>query len=720
LTSLFAYLPRGNTLDDRAWHKRHVFLQGVLLLHLPLLFAFGIYMGRSLAGTLAALSIPAACLVLGRLIQQRRPASVLITAGLTYCSAVLVGFSGGSIEAHFHFFIMIGFIALYQDWVPFLWNVVFTVLSHGIGSVWRTNLIFNHPAGQASPWIWSGIHGAAVLAACCGVVIFWETTEREQRKTLDLTKQLADAEISRRRFTSELLVNLARRNQSLLYRQLGLINQLEEHEEDPDALADLFQLDHLATRIRRNAESLLVLSGEEPPRTWGRPVALVDVVRAAIAETEDLDRVVFSLEERLAVFGNAVADLTHLLAELVENAVHFSPPEASVVIRTRPFLQDPGAHVLTVEDWGVGMRPEDMAAANDLLAVPREVDLSVSQRLGLHVVARLAKRHGIEVSLTPTPGCGVTAAVVLPPSLFADPEAGPGEPTADAADVTAEVAPVALPASVAAAPAGDPPAPPAPPGWSRAERWMDLTNDPEPPGNGNGHGDGGPTGPDGDGSDWSGWWEPSPGDPEHGAPMSPLAARPPLSERAQPPSSGAPDPLRSATPDPLRSATPDPHRSGAPDPHPPVPGAPEWEGSRPAAGVGAAVHSPRPPDLGTSDLRTSDLGTPDLGTPDLRAHSPSQPAPVEPPQPAPVAAEEGLVLARRVPQAHLAPELRRHGRGAATAEPQGALPDATEAKAALSRYQASRQAARAVVDEGQVGRAGDAGPEGPPANGGWS
>jgi signal transduction histidine kinase len=701
LTRLLAYLPRGNTLDDRAWHKRHVFLQALLLVHLPLLFAFGIFMGRSPLGTLAALSIPAACLVLGRLIQQRRPASVLITAGLTYCSAVLVGFSNGSIEAHFHFFIMIGFIALYQDWVPFLWNVVFTVLSHGIGSIWRTNLIFNHPAGQTNPWVWSGIHGAAVLAACCGVVIFWETTEREQRKTLDLTKQLADAEITRRRFTSELLVNLARRNQSLLYRQLGLINQLEEHEEDPDSLADLFQLDHLATRIRRNAESLLVLSGEEPPRTWGRPVPLVDVVRAAIAETEDLDRVVFTLEERLAVFGNAVADLTHLLAELVENAVHFSPPEASVVIRSRPFLQDPGAHVLTVEDWGVGMRPEDLAAANDLLAVPREVDLSVSQRLGLHVVARLAKRHGIEVSLTPTPGCGVTAAVVLPPSLFADPEAGPGEPTADEADITAEVAPVALPASVAAAPAVDPPAPPAPPGWSRAEHWTDLTNDPEPPGNGNGHGADGPTGPDGDGTDWSGWWEPSLGDLDHGAPVSPLAARPPLSERAQPPSSSAPDPLRSAAPDPYGSAAPDPLRSAAPDPPPPVPGAPEWEGSRPAAGVGAAVHSPRPPDL---------------RTPDPRTHSPSHRAPDNAPPPGQVAvgaAEEGLMLARRVPQAHLAPELRRQGQGASTAKPEGALPDATEAKAALSRY----QAARAVVDEG---RGGDAGPESPPANGGWS
>ena len=178
MTRLLAYLPRGNTLDDRSWHKRHVFLQALLLLHLLLLFAFGLFMGRSAWDTIVVLSVPAACLVLGRLIRQRRVASVLITAGLTYGSAVLVSFSNGSIEAHFHFFIMIGFIALYQDWVPFLWNVVFTVLSHGVGSALRTDLIFNHPAGQTSPWVWSAIHGVAVLAACCGVVIFWETTER--------------------------------------------------------------------------------------------------------------------------------------------------------------------------------------------------------------------------------------------------------------------------------------------------------------------------------------------------------------------------------------------------------------------------------------------------------------------------------------------------------------------------------------------------------------
>jgi signal transduction histidine kinase len=719
LTRLLAYLPRGNTLDDRAWHKRHVFLQALLLLHLPLLFAFGVWRGRTVWDTLVVLSVPAACLVMGRLITQRRVASVFITAGLTYCSAVLVSFSGGSIEAHFHFFIMIGFIALYQDWVPFLWNVVFTVLSHGLGSALRTDLIFTHPAGQTSPWVWSAIHGIAVLAACCGVIIFWETTEREQRKTLDLTRKLADAEITRRRFTSDLLVNLARRNQSLLYRQLGLINQLEDQEEDPDALADLFRLDHLATRIRRNAESLLVLSGEEPPRTWGRPVPLVDVVRAAIAETEDLDRVVFAVDERLAVFGNAVADLTHLVAELVENAVHFSPPEASVIIRTRPYLQTPGAHVLTVEDWGVGMRTEDMTEANDLLAAPRDVDLSVSQRLGLHVVARLAQRHGIEVALTPTPGCGVTAAVVLPPALFSDPdaEAVPDEVYADEDEVPGSVVPAVMAASTAT-PAADLPVSAAPPSWPPAERWIDLTDDSAPAPAGNGHGGNGEHGPPGHADpqrpaayadqqpagpgpgsaageqpDWSGWWEPSPSDLD-GEPISPIAARPPLSERVQ-----ASERFQAPS-------------SATPEPPPRMPGPPDWEGSPMPERAARVVHSPptSSPQSHPSPLTHHSPPTHGAG----RAAEADGAAP----------AADGLLLSRRVPQAHLAPELRRRGQGqeAAAVRGDGSLPDATEARAALSRYQASRQAARAVVDEGGApgGRADEGGPEHPPSAGGWS
>jgi signal transduction histidine kinase len=449
INKLLEYIPHGNTLDDEAWRKRHALVSWLLLLHVPGLLLFGLSLGQSIGLTLWAAGVPLACLVASRLVHHRRAASFFVTVGLVYCSAALVGLSRGSIEAHFHFFIIIGFIALYQDWVPFLWNIAFTVLSHGIGSVWETNLIFNHASGQQSPWLWSAIHGLAVLFACGGVVIFWKSSEQEQQKNLRLATELADTEVSHRRFTSELLVNLARRNQSLLYRQLRVINQLEDQEEDPDALANLFHLDHLATRIRRNAESLLVLSGEQPPRVWAKPVPLVDVVRAAIAETDDLERVTFTVDRFAAVSGQAVADLTHMLAELVENAVRFSPPDTSVSVRTRPRVQETRGWVLTVEDWGVGLPADDLASANELLAAPKEVDLSVSQRLGLHVIARLAQRHGVGVSLSPTPGGGITAIVVLPAELFSDNVA---EPVAAAHRTAA----APMPSLVAAGPAAMP------------------------------------------------------------------------------------------------------------------------------------------------------------------------------------------------------------------------------------------------------------------------
>src|ERR671916_2646673 len=271
LTRLLDYLPRGNLLDDIAWRKRHHIVLWVLGLHLPALFVFALWLQHSLLTTLFGLIPLVGCMLLGIWTPQRRVASFFTSAGLVYCSAALVVFSRGSIEAHFHFFIIIGIIALYQDWVPFLWNIVFTVLSHGIGTAWQAGLIFNHPGAQVNPWAWSLIHGVAVLFACVGVIVFWRTTEDEQNKSMRLATQLADAELSKRKFTSELLVNLARRNQSMLYRQRDIINQLEEKERNPDALSELFRLDHLATRIRRNAESLLVLSGEEPPRVWRGP-----------------------------------------------------------------------------------------------------------------------------------------------------------------------------------------------------------------------------------------------------------------------------------------------------------------------------------------------------------------------------------------------------------------------------------------------------------------
>src|SRR5690242_2629875 len=413
-------LPHGHYLAEEDWQRRHRLMLWILGLHVPALVALGVVLGytpRTL--TLVAIA-PLALVGLGHLLRHhRRPASLTVTVGLVYCSAALVVVTHGTIEAHFHFFVIIGFIALYQDWAPFLVNIVFTVISHGIGSAWQQTLIFDHVEGQQHPWLWSLIHGVAVLVACAGALLVLRVTEDTQREKDVLGRRLADSEINRRQFTSDLLTNLARRNQSLLHRQLEIINQLEESERDPDALADLFALDHIATRVRRNAENLLVLAGEQPPRTWSEPVPLRDVLRAAIAETENLERVVFVVDEKSAVVGHTVTDLTHLLAELTENAVRFSPPDTTVTVRSRPDRARPGGRLITIEDWGLGMPAEQVEEANALLASPPDIDVGMSQTLGFHVVARLAARHGIKVGLSVTPGSGTTALVSLPPSLFA-------------------------------------------------------------------------------------------------------------------------------------------------------------------------------------------------------------------------------------------------------------------------------------------------------------
>jgi signal transduction histidine kinase len=431
-------LPRGYTLDEREWQRRHRLLLWVLGIHVPGIAVLGLLLDKPPATVATVLAVPTVAVGLGYLLRAyRRTASIIVTFGLVYCSAALVAFTDGRIEAHFHFFIIIGFIALYQDWAPFLLNIVFTVVSHGIGSAWQRDLIFNHADAQSNPWLWSLIHGVAVLFACMGMMLFWRVTEESQEEKDRLGRQLSDIEIGRRQFTSDLLTNLARRNQSLLYRQLDIINQLEESEQDPDALAELFRLDHIATRVRRNAENLLVLSGEQPPRTWSEPVPLRDVLRAAIAETEDLSRVVIVVDEQTAIIGHAVTDLTHLLAELTENAVRFSPPDTSVTVRSRPDRHEEGAWLLTVEDWGIGMAPEALAATNALLAAPPELDFSVSQRLGFHVVARLAARHGVGVVLSATPGSGVTALVRIPATLTTDVSDRPSMPITGPLPVTA-------------------------------------------------------------------------------------------------------------------------------------------------------------------------------------------------------------------------------------------------------------------------------------------
>ncbi|MFC9843178.1 nitrate- and nitrite sensing domain-containing protein [Streptomyces sp. NPDC060223] len=214
---------------------------------------------------------------------------------------------------------------------------------------------------------------------------------------------------------SGVFVNLARRSQVLVHRQLSLLDSMERRSDDPNELSDLFRLDHLTTRMRRHAESLIILSGAAPGRAWRMPVSLTNVVRAAVSEVEDYARVEVRQLPEAPVVGGAVADLTHLLAEIVENAAQFSPPHTRVRVSGEPVGN---GYVVEVEDRGLGMGKETLAEANRRIEQSEALDLFDSDRLGLFVVSRLAARHGIKVHLRTSPYGGTTAVVLLPTTLL--------------------------------------------------------------------------------------------------------------------------------------------------------------------------------------------------------------------------------------------------------------------------------------------------------------
>ncbi|MFF5932578.1 nitrate- and nitrite sensing domain-containing protein [Streptomyces sp. NPDC012508] len=216
---------------------------------------------------------------------------------------------------------------------------------------------------------------------------------------------------------SGVYVNLARRSQALLHRQLTLLDTMERRNEDPVELEDLFRLDHLTTRMRRHAESLIILSGATPGRGWRRPVGLMDVVRAAVAEVEDFGRVEVHGIPGVRLHGAAVADLTHLLAELVENATSFSPPQTKVEVRGQ---RVGSGVVLEIEDRGLGMSAEGFAEANSRIEDTGRIDLLDSGQLGLFVVNRLAHRLDVRVGLRPSVYGGVVAVVLLPTALLSE------------------------------------------------------------------------------------------------------------------------------------------------------------------------------------------------------------------------------------------------------------------------------------------------------------
>ncbi|MCC5475296.1 sensor histidine kinase [Streptomyces barringtoniae] len=229
-----------------------------------------------------------------------------------------------------------------------------------------------------------------------------------------------------RRGLFAVLLNIARRNQALVHRQLKLVDTLERRTEDPDVLRELFRIDHLTTRMRRHAESLIILSGSAPGRRWRRPVPVANVVASAVGEIEDYARVVVPPMPEIGVAADAVADVVHLVAELLENATVFSPPHTQVTLRTG---RVGSGFVIEIDDRGLGLDAEARTHARATLTDPDAFDPTRHDRLGLYVVGRLAAHHGIEVSLGDSPYGGTTAVILLPEKVLAETgPAGPADP----------------------------------------------------------------------------------------------------------------------------------------------------------------------------------------------------------------------------------------------------------------------------------------------------
>ena len=261
---------------------------------------------------------------------------------------------------------------------------------------------------------------------------FGQVTEAFNAVHLEAVRTAAE-QAALRSSVATMFVNLARRSQILVDRLIGHLDRLERGEEDPDRLAELFQLDHLATRMRRNDENLLVLAGADSTRIQREPAALIDVLRAAQSEVEHYTRIEFGIVDRdIEVAAHAVNDLVHLVAELFDNATAFSPPDSSVMVEARR-VGDRAA--LYVEDRGIGITQEQLHDLNERLAEPPMVDVAVSRMMGLVVVARLANRHNVKVELRPAAERGTIADVTLPTTVLVPRALGGRAPQAGTFDI---------------------------------------------------------------------------------------------------------------------------------------------------------------------------------------------------------------------------------------------------------------------------------------------
>ena len=313
-----------------------------------------------------------------------------------------------------------------------LWGVLAAVLLSGAPDRlhWLGSAMRGHRALVGST-VLAGTGLIVVLVAALLMNRFARRVERAaegrvaaaQRGAYEQAAAAEAAEAALRNGFRQILASLGRRNQSLLHRQLRIIDTLEQQASSPAALAELFTLDHLTTRMRRHAESLTVLSGAAPGRSWSGPVPIIDVMRAAAAEVEDYTRVTVISDAEEAVAAVAVTDMIHLLAELIENATLFSPSSTRVEIRAERVAN---GFAVEVTDRGLGIPADQLRELNAQLAEPLDVGLADADRLGLFVAGRLAARHGVHVALGPSPYLGTKAVVVLPDAIVVSDPADPG------------------------------------------------------------------------------------------------------------------------------------------------------------------------------------------------------------------------------------------------------------------------------------------------------
>lgn len=446
-------------LPNAVRESRHRMLIAILAVHVPLLILLGMDRHHgSRESAIVALPVLLATLA-ARFLRGREGRSLAVVLGLAWASYAVVYLDGGAPEAYLHPLFVVVLVALYQDPLLLGTGVVALAAACAVPAALHPGFVFAPRSAELrDPWPWTALHVLAIVGVAGAAALSWRRDvpvpvfadpapgAAEPEPDPEVAEHIARARaaelaLARRQATYALMTNLARRNQSLVGRQLATLDELERDERDPDVLAGLFGLDHLATRMRRNAENLLVLAGAPggTSRSFARPVPVDELLRGAAAEVEQYARVTVSVGAEGGVAGHVVSDVAHLLAELLDNALACSPPDSAVVVGAAPATD--GGLRLWVADEGIGMTAQRMAEHNAVLSDTSE-ETEVGASLGFPVVRRLAARHGIRVSLGAREGGqqGLVAYVDLPADLvvgtMAEVEATPA-PAGDPATATA-------------------------------------------------------------------------------------------------------------------------------------------------------------------------------------------------------------------------------------------------------------------------------------------